>query len=322
MKSQLPVLRLSSPEHRLSWAIPVLFEDEALLVVEKPSGLLSVPDRYDPLRPNLVKLLHAGIAGGATWAKERGLTYLSNAHRLDADTSGVFVFAKSKPVLVDLANQFGSGKPIKEYAALVHGVPDGATFRVDAAIAPHPARPWIMRVDPRNGKKAVTDFEVVEAFEAHALLRCLPHTGRTHQIRVHLNSVRMPIVADELYQGHPLLLSLLKQGYRLKPDRLERPLIGRLALHALRLTLTHPLTKEPVTFASTMPKDMNVGLKYLRRYAPGYGQMGGVPAHDEPGTEGGAGLGMGIANQQAGAEAEAETESPQAGAGSEGDPGG
>src|SRR5580765_4395599 len=105
------------------WEIPILFEDEHLLALNKPPLLLTSPDRYDPNRPNLMKLLHAGIERGSPWAKERNLTYLSNAHRLDFETSGVILLAKSKPVLVALADLFGSEKPAKTYVALVRGEP-------------------------------------------------------------------------------------------------------------------------------------------------------------------------------------------------------
>ena len=116
-------IKLSSPATRKFWEIPVLFEDEYLLALDKPGGLLTSPDRYDPQRPNLMKLLHAAIAGGKPWARERGLNYLMNAHRLDFETSGVILLAKSKPALVALANLFGSEKPLKKYAALVQGTP-------------------------------------------------------------------------------------------------------------------------------------------------------------------------------------------------------
>src|SRR5690242_1640300 len=106
------VIKLSSQETREFWEIPVLFEDEHLLAVDKPAGLLASPDRYDPQRPNLMRLLHDGIRDGKPWARERGLTYLMNAHRLDFETSGVMLLAKSKPVLVQLANLFGSEKPL------------------------------------------------------------------------------------------------------------------------------------------------------------------------------------------------------------------
>src|SRR5512147_2996891 len=100
------IIKLSSPATKEYWEIPVLFEDEHLLAINKPPCLLSSPDRYDPHRPNLMKLLHAGIAAGQPWAKERGLDYLSNAQRLDFETSGVLLLEKTKPALTAAANMF------------------------------------------------------------------------------------------------------------------------------------------------------------------------------------------------------------------------
>jgi RluA family pseudouridine synthase len=260
-------IKLSSPATREFWEIPVLFEDEHLLALDKPSGLLVSPDRYDPTRPNLMKLLHAAIAEGKPWASSRRLSYLMNAHRLDFETSGVILLAKTKPVLVQLANLFGSDKPAKEYLALVQGTPAEPNFETDAKLAPHPLKPALIRVDQKRGKRALTRFEVMERFSRWTLLKCQPVTGRTHQIRVHLRSLGLPIVADPLYGGSPLLLSRLKSDFRLKPGRTERPLMSRLALHAEKLSLAHPVTGTPVMINASWPKDLTVAVKYLRRYA-------------------------------------------------------
>ena len=276
------VIKLSSPIPRLRgdeatppapprgfWEIPVLFEDEHLLALDKPAGLLTSPDRYDPNRPNLMKLLHAAIAVGKPWARERNLTYLANAHRLDFETSGVILLAKNKPALVALANLFGSEKPHKKYLALVRGAPAEDKFTVDAPLAPHPVKIGLMRVDPKNGKKSKTEFEVLEKFSGWTLVAGRPLTGRTHQIRVHLRHVDLPIVGDELYGGKPLWLSRLKRDYRLKPGREERPLISRVALHAEELALPHPATGEMLHIKSEWPKDLRVAVKYLRQFSTG-----------------------------------------------------
>ena len=203
-------IKLSSPATQEFWEIPVVFEDDHLLAVSKPACLLTSPDRYDPARPNLMKLLHAGIAEGKPWARARGLTYLANAHRLDFETSGIILLAKSKPVLVQLANLFGSNKPVKTYAALLPGTPPNPKWEVNAPIAPFPGRPGQMRVDPRHGKQSRTLFEVREQFRGFALVNCQPVTGRTHQIRIHLKHWGLPICGDRTYGGRPLLLSDLK----------------------------------------------------------------------------------------------------------------
>jgi len=262
-------IKLSSPATREFWEIPILFEDEHLLALDKPARLLTSPDRFDLERPSLMQLLHAGIAAGKPWARERSLTYLSNAHRLDSDTSGILLFAKSKPVLVALADLFGSEKPARKYQALVRGTPPEEKFEVDAPLSPHLHKPGLMRVDPATGKKSKTRFEVLEDFPRHGyvLLQCEPFTARSHQIRVHLRHVDLPVVGDELYGGKSLWLSRLKQDYRLKPGREERPLISRVALHAVELALPHPVTKETVLIKCETPKDFKVALKYLRQYS-------------------------------------------------------
>jgi RluA family pseudouridine synthase len=271
------IIKLSSPATSEFWEIPILFEDGHLLAVDKPAGLLVSPDRYDPARPNLMKLLHRDLARGAAWAKERGLEYLMNAHRLDFPTSGVLLLAKDKPTLISLACQFGSEKPVKIYVALVRGASAEPSFACDAKLAPHPLRPAYIRVDPKNGKRTRTEFRVREAFDGYMLLECQPLTGRTHQIRAHLKHLKLPIVADDVYGGPPLWLSTLKQDYRLKPGRTENPLMSRVALHAEQLVVRQPVAEEGantsddasrnVRIEAPWPKDLSVAVKYLRRYA-------------------------------------------------------
>ncbi len=266
MTVRYPAIKISSPTTREFWEIGVVHEDPDLLAVDKPSRLLSSPDRYDAARPNLMRLLHAGIADGKPWATARALTYLANVHRLDFETSGVMLLAKNKPALIHLANQFGSGVPKKSYVALVQGSPSEDTFEVDAKLAPDERRPGFMRW-ARDGKKSLTRFQVLERFDGVTLLSCHPETGRTHQIRVHLKFAGYPIFADPLYgDGVQLMLSQIKRGFRLKPGREENPLTPSLALHAWKLSVDHPLTGQKVDMEAPWPKYLEVALKQLRRY--------------------------------------------------------
>jgi 23S rRNA pseudouridine955/2504/2580 synthase len=264
-------IKLSSPATREFWEIPVLFEDGQLIALDKPSGLLASPDFGEAdERPNLMKLLHAAIADKKPWARERNLDYLSNAHSLDAETSGVILLVKNKPMFVALTNLFSSQRARIKYVTLVRGEPLENQFEVDAKIAPHPVTPGLMRVDNKDGKKSKTNFEVLENFPrfGYALLKCEPLTDeRTHQIRVHLQHADLKIVGDELYGGKPLWLSRLKKNYRLKEGREERPLISRAALHAEELELPHPVTNEILKITAPWPKDLKVGVKYLRQYS-------------------------------------------------------
>lgn len=259
-------IKLSAPATRDFWELPVLFEDAHLLALDKPAGLLLSPDRLAPERPSLMPLLHAAIAGGKPWSVERGLTYLSHTHRLDADTSGVLLLAKSKTMLVALADLSSSQKLRHQLTALVQGNPALDSFQVNARLSPHPSTPGLVRVDPRNGKRAETRFTVLERFGSHALLQCEPLTDRPHQVRAHLFNSGLRLVGDELYGGKPLWLSRLKRSYRLKPGREERPLLARAALHLEQLAFAHPVTGESLSLAAPLPKDLRVALKYLREF--------------------------------------------------------
>ena len=265
-------IKLSSPATKEFWEIPVLFEDEHLLALEKPAGLLTSPDRHDPERVNLMTLLHSAVTEKKPWARERNLEYLANAHRLDFETSGVLLLAKTKSALIAVADLFGADKPVQTYATFIWGHPLDEKFEVDAKIGPHPLKIGEMRVDSKDGKRAKSLFEVVEKFSDWSLVRCIPQTSRTHQLRVHLKYASFPVVGDALYGGKNLWLSRLKRDYRLKPGREEKALLSRVALHAEELSLVHPFTNETIVIKSEWPKDMRVALKYLRLYAPlGFG---------------------------------------------------
>jgi RluA family pseudouridine synthase len=261
-------VKLSSSATREFWEIPVLHEDEQLLALDKPAGLLTSPDRVAPERPSLMQLLHAGIAAGKPWARERNLSYLANCHRLDFETSGILLLAKTKPALVALANQFSSEQLVRHYIALVHGVPPGDQFSVDEKIGPHPLQAGRMRIDPRNGKKSQTGFTVLEKFSRWSLLRCTPLIERPEQIRLHLDHAGFTVVGDETNGGKNLWLSRLKKDFYLKPGREERPLISQTALHLEELNLVNPAAQIPLTIKSEWPKQLRVALKYLRQYAP------------------------------------------------------
>ena len=260
------VIKLSSPATREFWEIPVLYEDEHLLALNKPACMLVSPDRSEPERPNLMQLLHSGIAQAKPWATERGLVYLMNAYRLDFETSGVLLLGKNKPAFIAVVNILGAGKGRRKYVALVRGVPAEDRFEIEAKLSPHPVRPGIMRIDSKGGKQSHTVCEVLEKFSGYTLLKCEALTDRPGQIRLHLRHAALTIVGDRLYGGRPLLLSHLKRDYRLKPDQTERPLIDCAALHAEELSFPRPVTGESLAITAPWPKDLKVAVKYLQRY--------------------------------------------------------
>lgn len=234
---------------------PVIFEDETLLAFDKPSGMLVAPDRWDKKRENLMGLVHDRLGHG-----------VANVHRLDADTSGILLCAKTKPALDFLSGQFQSKTVQKKYLALVLGVPPEDIFTVDRPIKDDEHHPGRMRVVPKAGKASVTEFIVLERFERFSWIECRPLTGRTHQLRVHLAASKYPILNDPFYGNleTKLLLSDLKRGYKGRTD--EKPLLNRLALHASELTIKHPVTREPFTIQSELPNEFEVALKYLRKF--------------------------------------------------------
>ena len=234
---------------------PILFEDEHLVALDKPSGLLIAPDRWSKEAVNLMQLVH-----------ERLSRDIFNAHRLDRDTSGVVLCAKTKAALDHVCLQFERGEVEKEYLALVHGAPPAASGEIDALIGDDPQRPGKVKID-RRGKAALTRYETEQAFRGYSLLRLRPHTGRTHQLRVHLQHLGCPIVADPWYgNGKPLLLSDLKRRYKAGAGE-ERPLLARLALHAHRLTVTHPATGARITIEAPPPDDFQLALKQLTKWS-------------------------------------------------------
>ena len=255
---------------------PVIYEDDALIAFDKPSGLLVAPDRWDKGRENLMGLVHASYGRS-----------VANVHRLDADTSGLLLCAKTKPALDYLSGQFQAKTVEKTYVAIAVVLPperamkvvapvrDAAgglpeTFTVELALGPDEQQPGRMRVfKRRGGKDSATEFRVLEAFGRFVFLECRPRTGRTHQIRVHLAAAGAPVLNDAFYgdPGIKLLLSELKRRYKGRAE--EKPLIARLALHASELTLKHPLTGEPLTLCAPLPHEFEVTLKYLRKFGRG-----------------------------------------------------
>ena len=234
--------------------IPVVYEDDVLIAFNKPSGLLIAPDRWDKALENLMDMVHQ--QGSPDWF---------NVHRLDKATSGLVLCTKNKAALDTVCRAFETRAVEKTYLALVRGCPAEPRGVVSQPIGPDPQQPNRMKVSA-HGKPAETAYEVVERWHRLSLLHLWPHTGRTHQLRVHCAWMKCPIVADSVYgTERPLFLSDFKRKYK-EGDGVERPLIGRLALHAWKLTLVHPVTGQPLTIEAPPSKDFGAALRQLRRH--------------------------------------------------------
>ena len=230
----------------------IIQETNDWVAINKPSGLLSIPDREG--KEISLKILLKEKYGN-----------IFTVHRLDKDTSGLIIFAKNETAHKFLSQQFEARQTQKIYVGLVPGTLPEAEGSIDAPIAEHPAQNGTMIVH-RKGKEALTDFKVLESFGIYSLVQFRIHTGRTHQIRVHMKDLGYPIVCDTLYgDGKPVLVSSLKSKLKLSKDaEEERPILGRLALHSFQLQFTG-MEGEAVMLEAPLPKDMRATLQQLQK---------------------------------------------------------
>jgi len=243
-------LRVAVPEpkaaHNQPQDIPltIAFEDDHLLVLDKPAGLVVHPAAGN-LDGTLVNaLLHhcAGRLSGIGGVARPGIV-----HRIDKDTSGLLVVAKTDVAHEGLAKQFAAHSIERRYLAIVNGVPKASHGTVDAPLARSSVnRKKIAIVETGRGKRAVTHWKRLEALRDAALVECRLETGRTHQVRVHLASIGHPLIGDQVYG-----LSGKTHGKLLKELGFQRQ-----ALHAAELGFIHPVTKHRLSFSSPMPPDM------------------------------------------------------------------
>jgi RluA family pseudouridine synthase len=232
----------------------ILWADEDLVVINKPSGLPTLPDGYDPDRPH-VKSQYAPILGDL-WI----------VHRLDRETSGVLAIARNPSAHKSLNDQFAGRSVFKVYLAIVVGSPNWQEKEVDYPLRPDGDRRHRTVVDRQMGKPARTLFKVLERYRGYTLIEALPQTGRTHQIRAHIAVAGYAIAGDNLYGSHKgIYLSQIKPGYRGKKSG-ERPLLGRLGLHAQALTIMHPRTGMSINFEAPFPKDIAAVVRQLRKH--------------------------------------------------------
>ena len=229
----------------------ILFENNEFIVLNKPAGLLSVPDRTQSA-PSLKDLLIEKY-------KE-----IFTVHRLDRETSGIILFAKTAEIHQYLSVVFQERQVEKLYNGIVWGVPPSPKGTIDLPMMEHPGKNGTMVVN-RKGKAASTGYEIVENFGKYSLLKFNLFTGRTHQIRVHMKETGHPILCDPLYgDGKPFFVSSLKKNYKHSEFEEEIPILGRLALHATQLSFTDAHGKSYILEAE-MPKDLRALLSQMRK---------------------------------------------------------
>ncbi len=207
--------------------IPILYEDRSVLAIDKPAGWMLVPTSWERTARNLQLAIESSIAAGDFWASSRNLKFLRFVHRLDAETTGALLFAKSAGAMPVYSQLFEERCVEKLYLAVVEGMPHREQWTCEQPIGPDSRRAGLMRINPQQDKPAVTHFERIATHAGKSLLLARPITGRTHQIRVHLAASSHPVVGDKLYG---------------KPGQAK----SELALRAIRIAYIDPFRKKPV----------------------------------------------------------------------------
>ncbi len=259
-------IKLSAPEQRAFWKLPVVHESPGLLALDKPSHLLVLPEKQRAELPVLTKLLQKGVQDQVKWAQERKLEFIDLIYPLDFEASGTLLYATDKTIHETLRNAFGSRQIRFQFTTLVHGIPAADEFEVDLRLAPHPTKRWLVRVSRKKGKPCQTQCRVVERFRDFTLLSCETDSLRPHQIPVHLQQHGTPVVGDAIYQGDLLFLSQLKRKYRSKSRSPEKPLIDRSAVHLSGIRLSADDSKPAIEVSTPLAHDLEVALKFLRRF--------------------------------------------------------
>ncbi len=233
--------------------ISIIFENEDFIAINKSAGMLTIPDRHDETQLSLYKIL----------SQYYGKIFI--VHRLDRDTSGLVLFAKNETSHKYLSQLFEKRNIKKIYIGIIGGSLPAVSASIDEPIAEHPFRKGEMTVN-KKGKASLTEYKVVEDYGIYSAVQFNIHSGRTHQIRVHMKFAGHPIACDPLYgDGKPVLLSSFKKKYKLsKGEEEERPILNRLALHSYRLNFKDA-NNNPHTLEAPVPKDIKALLQQLKK---------------------------------------------------------
>lgn len=230
-------------------------EEKEYIIINKPFGLLSIPDRFDQSKPNAFGFL------------KRVYPEIYSVHRLDKETSGVLVYARTKEMHKYLSGEFEDRNIDKYYLALVHGVIEEDAGLINKKIDKDRFRPGRMIIS-NTGKESKTEYRVVERFSQSTLVEAKLLTGRTHQIRVHFQALGHPLLIDPEYGGKDAFYISTLKGRKFNTGKYEeeKPVMSRVTLHAWRLSFNLPDSKKTMTYEVNPPKDFRALLSQIRKW--------------------------------------------------------
>jgi 23S rRNA pseudouridine1911/1915/1917 synthase len=239
----------------LKHSLDIIYEDDYIIAVNKPAGVLSIPDRFNPTIPNIVARLKLKYQD------------IIPVHRLDKFTSGVNLYAKNPETHRLLSIAFEGREIEKYYVAIVDGVPNPESGRIEVPLSESTVTRGKMLVHAR-GKESITDYKILKSYRHYSHLYIRIYTGRMHQIRVHLQYLGNPLIVDSLYgRREAFFLSEIKQKkFNLGKNEEERPILTRQPLHAERLVISHPHTEQRLELIAPLPKDMEAILSQMEKW--------------------------------------------------------